>query len=77
MQHKDQVWKLLQQGALIYVCGDASKMAPDVRHAFATTYQEKARASEQETEQWLNDLTNDQRYLVDIWPVLSIAWERF
>jgi sulfite reductase alpha subunit-like flavoprotein len=45
---------------------------PDVRQAFSTIYQEKAGASaqdaEQDAEQWLTDLSNAQRYLVDIWP---------
>ena len=31
----DDVWRLLQQEAVIFVCGDASRMAPDVRQAFA------------------------------------------
>jgi cytochrome P450 / NADPH-cytochrome P450 reductase len=68
LNHKDRVWDLIQQGAAIYVCGDASVMAPDVRQAFATVYQEKAGASAQEADQWLTDLANEQRYLVDVWP---------
>lgn len=68
LNNKDRVWDLIQQGAAIYVCGDAAVMAPDVRKAFATVYQEKAGASVQEADQWLTDLANDQRYLVDVWP---------
>jgi sulfite reductase alpha subunit-like flavoprotein len=29
---------LLDRGGLVYVCGDASRMAPDVRSAFAEVY---------------------------------------
>ena len=34
-EHGDEVWRLLQQEAMVFVCGDASRMAPDVRQAFA------------------------------------------
>ena len=66
-EQKEKVWQLLEDGASVYVCGDASKMAPDVRRAFASIYQEKTEASLQEAEQWLNTLTNEKRYLVDVW----------
>ncbi|BCL81010.1 NADPH--cytochrome P450 reductase [Ktedonobacteria bacterium brp13] len=68
LAHKERVWELLQQDAYIYVCGDASAMAPDVRKAFAMLYMEKSGASEQEAEQWLAALTTNNHYLVDIWP---------
>src|SRR5689334_15829761 len=32
--HSEHVWRLLQQGAAIFVCGEASRMAPSVRQAF-------------------------------------------
>ncbi len=66
-EDQDKVWQLLQKGANIYVCGDASKMAPDVRKAFASIYATKMGASEQEANQWLDDLTEQDRYLVDVW----------
>ncbi|MEZ4663764.1 MAG: hypothetical protein R2911_40035 [Caldilineaceae bacterium] len=33
LEQKEAVWELLEQGANIYICGDASRMAPDVRRA--------------------------------------------
>ncbi|QBD78545.1 cytochrome P450 [Ktedonosporobacter rubrisoli] len=65
--HGDEVWQLLQDGASIYVCGDASQMAPDVRRAFAAIYQEKTGKDAQTAEQWLNKLVSTNRYLVDVW----------
>lgn len=64
---RDAVWQLLQDGAIIYVCGDASRMAPDVRRTFAAIYSEKTGASLADAEQWLNELTAQNRYLVDVW----------
>src|SRR5581483_7004768 len=65
-ERAEQVWQLIQDGAIIYVCGDASKMAPDVRKTFAAIYQEKTGQTTQEAEEWLNRLTANSRYLVDV-----------
>jgi len=68
-QDREKVWQLIEQGAIIYICGDASKMAPDVHKAFATIYQDKTGRSEQEANQWLDELTAENRYLVDVWGI--------
>jgi cytochrome P450/NADPH-cytochrome P450 reductase len=65
--NKERVWELLEQGASIYVCGDASQMAPDVQQAFKEIYREKTGKSEQEAEQWLSELMDEDRYLIDVW----------
>ncbi len=66
-EQRHEVWQLLQNGAVVYVCGDASQMAPAVRRAFASIYQEQMEASVEQAEEWLNDLARQQRYLVDVW----------
>ena len=58
---------LLEQGANIYICGDAGRMAPDVRRAFRTIYQEKMNVNEATADGWLNELEANQRYLQDVW----------
>jgi cytochrome P450/NADPH-cytochrome P450 reductase len=64
---RDEVWQMIEQGAVIYVCGDASRMAPDVRLTFAAIYSEKTGANDAEAEQWLTSLMAQNRYLVDVW----------
>ena len=64
---RDDIWQLLEAGAVIYVCGDASRMAPDVRRTFAAIYQEKTGANAAAADVWLNELTAQNRYLVDVW----------
>ena len=64
---KEEVWQLIEQGATIYICGDASKMAPAVRQAFAAIYQEKTGATAETATEWLNQLTAQKRYQVDVW----------
>ena len=41
---KDQVWSLIEQGAIIYVCGDGGKMEPDVKAALVSIYRERTGA---------------------------------
>ncbi|HEX4951302.1 MAG TPA: hypothetical protein VFZ34_31885, partial [Blastocatellia bacterium] len=64
---RDEVWQLLEAGAIVYVCGDASRMAPDVRRTFAAIVSEKAGLKAKDAAQWMNDLTVQNRYLVDVW----------
>ena len=64
---RDEVWKMLEAGAMVYVCGDASRMAPDVQRTFAAIYTEKTGKSVREAEAWLNELTAQNRYRLDVW----------
>jgi cytochrome P450 / NADPH-cytochrome P450 reductase len=66
-EHRDEVWQLLQEGAIVYICGDTVHMVPGVYKTFARIYQEKTGKSEQEANQWLDDLTAKNLYMVDIW----------
>ena len=63
----DDVWRLLEAGAVAFVCGDASRMAPDVRRAFAAIYRDRTGAVEAAAEAWVDDLVTRGRYLVDVW----------
>lgn len=65
--HADDVWQMIQDGAVIYVCGDASRMEPAVRRAFTSIYQAKTGASEQEADAWLDQAARSNRYLADVW----------
>ena len=62
-----EVWKLLQAGAVVYVCGDASRMAPDVRRAFAAIHRQETGGDERAAEALARRLTAENRYLVDVW----------
>ncbi len=66
-RHGAEVWKLIEQGAIVYVCGDATRMAPDVRRAFAAIHREETGADERAALGWLDGLAAEGRYLVDVW----------
>jgi cytochrome P450/NADPH-cytochrome P450 reductase len=65
---RDRVWGLIEQGAVIYVCGDAGTMAPAVEHAFVGICRDKRGIGDGEAKAWLASMKADARYLVDIWP---------
>lgn len=68
VEEAERVWTLLSQGAVVYVCGEARRMAPEVRRAFMKVHQTKTGGDEAAAEQWLNDLVAAERYLEDVWP---------
>jgi cytochrome P450/NADPH-cytochrome P450 reductase len=65
--HADEVYKLLQDGAVVYVCGDAGSMEPAVRATLEDIYAAKAGVSAEEAAKWQAGLVAQQRYLADVW----------
>ena len=63
----EDVWRLLQQEAVVFVCGDASRMAPDVRQAFMGVFQQRTGTTAADAQAWLAGLVSSHRYLEDIW----------
>jgi cytochrome P450 / NADPH-cytochrome P450 reductase len=64
---KDRVWALIERGAIIYVCGDGSKMEPDVKATLVSIYREKSGADAQAGQCWIDDLGANNRYVLDVW----------
>ncbi len=64
---KDRVWRLIERGAIIYVCGDGSRMEPDVKAALMSIYCEKSGADADAAARWIDDLGAKNRYVLDVW----------
>jgi cytochrome P450/NADPH-cytochrome P450 reductase len=62
-----EVWGLLQHEAAVFVCGEASRMAPQVRQAFVEVFCKHTGAGDADGKAWLAGLTAAGRYLEDIW----------
>ncbi len=67
LEQHEEVWRRLAAGAIIYVCGDASRMAPAVRQAFAQIHRDHSGGDLASAEAWLDELSRSGRYLVDVW----------
>lgn len=65
---RDRVWELIEQGGVVYVCGDAGTMAPAVEQAFVEICRDKRGISEDDAKAWVAAMKASAHYLVDIWP---------
>jgi cytochrome P450/NADPH-cytochrome P450 reductase len=64
---KDRVWSLIEQGAIVYVCGDGGKMEPDVKAALVAIYRDRKGADADAGSRWIDDLGANSRYVLDVW----------
>ncbi|WGE31988.1 assimilatory sulfite reductase (NADPH) flavoprotein subunit [Actinobacillus genomosp. 2] len=61
------LWQWLQQGAYIYVCGDASRMAKDVNQALLDVIAQQGNLNADEAEEYLDNLREEKRYQRDVY----------
>jgi cytochrome P450/NADPH-cytochrome P450 reductase len=66
-QQKDKVWSLIEKGAVIFVCGDGSKMEPDVKATLISIHQEKTGGSAEAASKWIDEMSTKNRYVLDVW----------
>lgn len=66
-ENRDAVWALIELGAQIYVCGDGSRMEPDVRRALSLIYAEEKDVSAEVADAWLDKMGDEGRYNLDVW----------
>jgi sulfite reductase (NADPH) flavoprotein alpha-component len=72
VQHKIRqravdLYAWLEEGAHLYVCGDAAHMAPDVHAALLEVVQEQGRLGPDAAEDYLRTLQRDHRYQRDVY----------
>ena len=66
-EHAADVWAWLQQGAVLYVCGDAKQMAGDVHDALIDVLVTQADYDAESAEDYLKDLRRAGRYQRDVY----------
>ncbi|ABD08340.1 FAD-binding oxidoreductase [Rhodopseudomonas palustris HaA2] len=64
---KDRVFALIEQGAIVYVCGDGGRMEPDVKAALCAIHRERSGADATAAAAWIADLGARDRYVLDVW----------
>lgn len=62
-----EILRILDGEGRLYVCGDGSKMAPDVEHELKKAYLVIHGGKEQEADKWLENLQTSGRYAKDVW----------
>ncbi|GGG23206.1 hypothetical protein GCM10007304_41250 [Rhodococcoides trifolii] len=67
IEHGAEFWKWLQDGANVYVCGDASRMAKDVDDTLLTIASVHGKLSEDDALAFRKKLVADKRYVRDVY----------
>ena len=67
LDQAESIWAWLQEGAYVYVCGDATHMAKDVNDALLQIIQQQGKHTQVEAEQFLTELRKNKRYQKDVY----------
>ncbi|MFC5452863.1 assimilatory sulfite reductase (NADPH) flavoprotein subunit [Paenibacillus aestuarii] len=67
LEKSADLYKWLQEGAHIYVCGDEKKMAHDVHRALATIIEQEGGFSAEEAAEYLTRMQQQKRYQRDVY----------
>jgi len=63
----DLVWKVIQEGGHIYVCGDAKNMARDVQDVILNIISEYKKVPKSSAQDFLKSMRNKGKYQEDVW----------
>jgi sulfite reductase alpha subunit-like flavoprotein len=67
VEHGARLWRWLQDGAHVYVCGDALRMAKDVDATLVAIAQQHGSLSEEAAAVYTRTLAADGRYVRDVY----------
>ncbi len=67
LEHAKELYEWLEQGAYFYICGDAERMAVDVHKALIETVAHEGRKSQQEAEEYVDEMLDSRRYQRDVY----------
>ena len=65
--HSEELWEWVKNGAHVYVCGDATYMAPDVDAALNEAIQKHGPMSNEEADAYVAQMKADKRYQRDVY----------
>ena len=66
-ERSEELWRWIERGAHIYVCGDATRMAKDVQDALLAIFEEQGQLSSEQASEFLKQLRRDKRYQRDVY----------
>jgi sulfite reductase (NADPH) flavoprotein alpha-component len=67
LEHAAKLWEWIQNGAHIYVCGDAKRMAKDVDAALLQIICEQGNLDDEAARAFVNQLKSEKRYQRDVY----------
>jgi sulfite reductase (NADPH) flavoprotein alpha-component len=67
VEHARELWSWLEEGAHLYVCGDAKRMAKDVDAALHQVIEQVGGRSKELAAEYVQKLKSDKRYQRDVY----------
>lgn len=67
LQQATEIWRLMDAGAYVYVCGDAKGMAKDVHRVLHSIVEQEKGVTSSEAESFVKQLQDSGRYQRDVW----------
>lgn len=67
LENAEEVYRWLNEGAVIYVCGDEKYMAHDVDQTLRKIVAEQGSKTEEEVTLFFNELKSQKRYQRDVY----------
>ncbi|TDQ36576.1 sulfite reductase (NADPH) flavoprotein alpha-component [Aureibacillus halotolerans] len=67
LERGKELYEWLQDGAVVYVCGDEKQMAHDVHNALATILETEGGLSKEAAEAYLQEMQQEKRYQRDVY----------
>jgi len=66
-EQAQEVYDWLEQGAVVYVCGDEKTLAVGVEQTLATIIEQQGGKTQQEARDYIQNLRAQQRYQRDVY----------
>lgn len=67
LERQEALWAWLQDGAVVYVCGEAERMAKAVEESWLEIFQRQGGMSLENAKAYLRSLRKEKRYLTDVY----------
>jgi len=67
LENAPELFKWLEDGAHVYICGDMKKMAGDVQHALVKIVSEQGLLSKESAQEYVDNLQKDRRLQLDVY----------
>ena len=67
LEQSEEIYRLLEEGAVVYICGDEKNMAADVHATLETILQEEGALNAKEAADYLADMQKHKRYQRDVY----------
>lgn len=66
-EHSKELFEWLEDGAVVYICGDEKHMAHDVHNTLIDIIEQEGNVSREQAEQYLADMQQQKRYQRDVY----------